>query len=182
MAAFIKNKFTMEAETINFNRHIRDFIKKSSLSTDVILKKFAFDLVSRIIMKSPVDTGRSRAAWYVSAEKLGSGNRISSLGARAVKRGQKKGGNRYGMNNALQLGRSEGKCNIHLGRLVQKKYIEIINGVKYILFLEYGRSKQAPQGMVRISMREMTGSTLPKELALDLKKDWNKFYYTRGIV
>ena len=33
--------------------------------------------------------------------------------------------------------------------------IIIVNGVPYIIILEYGHSKQAPQGFVRITMRQL---------------------------
>ena len=53
------------------------------------------------------------------------------------------------------------------------KYVELINNVKYILFLEYGSSDQAPFGMVRISMRKLRGR-LPKDLGDEFRKDWNR--------
>ena len=43
-----------------------------------------------------------------------------------------------------------------------------------MVFLEYGHSKQAPVGMVRISMRKMYGK-LPKEINKRFIKDWKKF-------
>jgi len=54
--------------------------------------------------------------------------------------------------------------------------VELINGVPYILFLEYGSSLQAPAGMVRISMRKMTGR-MPKELNQEFLTEWNKFNF-----
>lgn len=65
------------------------------------------------------------------------------------------------------------------GRFIDKtknksdKYVMMINGVDYIVFLEYGGSQQAPMGMVRISMRKMTGD-LPKELGKRYREEWNK--------
>lgn len=46
--------FSMKVETKNFNRHIKQFLKKSDISVEKAIKKFAFDLLSRIIKKSPV--------------------------------------------------------------------------------------------------------------------------------
>lgn len=73
-------------------------------------------------------------------------------------------------------GRSEGSFTDHTTGYL-KKWIEIVNGVRYIIFLEYGYSKQAPAGMVRVSMRELTGQKSPtKLLGKQWKKDWNKFH------
>jgi hypothetical protein len=53
-------------------------------------------------------------------------------------------------------------------------YIDLINGVKYIVYLEYGYSKQAPYGMVRVSMRQMRGGKLPKSLKKAMSDEWRK--------
>jgi hypothetical protein len=46
--------FTIEVETKAFNEHIKQFMAKSSVGIDMVIKKFAFDLLRRIILKSPV--------------------------------------------------------------------------------------------------------------------------------
>ncbi len=61
-----KDLFSMEIETKNFNRHIKQFKKRVNIADEIVLKKFAFDLIKKIIEKSPVDTGRSGAGWYVA--------------------------------------------------------------------------------------------------------------------
>lgn len=48
------SNFTIKAETAKFNRFISNFVNKSSVDTDKAIKKFAFDLLGRIIKKSPV--------------------------------------------------------------------------------------------------------------------------------
>jgi len=152
--------FTMEAETKNFNKHIDQFMKKSNLKTDIILKKFAFDLLSRIIKKNPVDTGRSRAGWYVALNYLGGDESNFSQGSDPV---------------AINEGKAKGAIIDNTkNRIV--KWIEMVNGVKYIMMLEYGYSQQAPYGMVRLSMREISKKTLPKNMKEGFKKEWNSFY------
>ena len=47
-------RFTLSLETERFNKAIEKFANKSNLSFELILKKIAFDLVNRIIKKSPV--------------------------------------------------------------------------------------------------------------------------------
>ena len=54
-----KGLFSMEIEARNFNKHIKQFKKQVNIVDEIVLKKFAFDLIKKIIEKSPVDTGRS---------------------------------------------------------------------------------------------------------------------------
>jgi hypothetical protein len=163
--------FSIKAETEVFNRHIADFRKKCNLSAEVVLKKFAFDLLAKIIRKTPVDTGQARGGWIPGLEGLGRGSSKTinvniqsgskNFNAEAFSRGQTKG--RY--------------IDGTKGPLGFPKYIEIINGVEHVIFLEYGSSKQAPFGMVRLSMREMRKGFLPKNMTEEFQKNWNSFNY-----
>ena len=148
--------FTIATETKVFNQHIRDFMRKSNLSADVILRKFAFDLLARIIRKMPVKFGRARAGWYVAFE---------SLGGVGIYRGTPE----------EAKGKGEGSFTDHTKGYLDK-WIEIVNGVEYIIFLEYGWSQQAPFGFVRLSMREMRKGELPKNMTGQMKKDWMSFH------
>lgn len=162
--------FTMKLETKAFNRHVRDFLKKSNISVEKGLKKFAFDLLTRIIKKNPVDTGRSRAAWYIAMEKLG-----GSIGVSMPSDTPRKSGKSRTYPAGVAEGRSKGRFIDHTKGFLDK-YIEIINGISYIIYLEYGYSGQAPFGMVRLSMRELRRGKLPQEMSEQLQKDWNSFY------
>jgi len=170
------SNFSMEVETKEFNKHIKDFMKKTNLSTETVLKKFAFDLLARIIRKTPVDTGRARGGWFVAMEALGaqSSRSIEFNISRKAKGGKSKAVTR----DAFEEGKAQGQFIDHTkGHL--NKWIEIINGVEYIIFLEYGGktgSAQAPFGMVRVSMREIRKGELPKNMTKEMQKDWNKFY------
>lgn len=161
-------KFSYKVETKNFNRHIKQFIKKSDLSISIILRKFAFDLLKKIIQKSPVDTGRSRGAWLISMEKLS--EKDSKMKQPFVRRNYPN----YSMKEE-QRGRGEGRLRDR-SKMPFIKYITIINKVPYVIRLEYGHSRQAPFGMIRISMRELRKGKLPKELTVKLQKDWNSYY------
>jgi len=166
MAAFSTSKqFSIDVETEMFNQHVKDFLAKAGVEVEKGIKKFAFDLVKRIILKNPVDTGRSRAAWYVSF------NRLGGWGTPTLKRSSKRLDPK-----AIAEGFSKGKFIDHT-KGFSNKWVEMVNGVSYILFLEYGHSRQAPYGMVRMSMREMRGGKLPRDLGARLRKKWNLFYY-----
>jgi len=146
---------SVKMETKNFDRFVTRFIKDSGVSTEKAIRKIALDLLTRTVLKNPVATGRSRSAWSVSMKGLG--------------------GSWHDEGNdpvAIAKGKTEGSFENRL-KGTNKKYVTLINGVYYILHLEYGSSGQAPAGMVRVSMREMTGK-LPKEIKDEYKEVWKK--------
>lgn len=170
MGVVSKMNFSLKAETKAFNQHIADFKKKSNLSNEVILKKFAFDLLTKIIRKTPVDTGRARGGWFPAIEALGVGSEKS------VEFNVSKGGKNFS-EQAFNEGKTKGQfIDNTKGPWNQIKYVDIINGVEYVIFLEYGYSQQAPHGMIRLSMREMRKGQLPKDMINEMKKIWNSFY------
>jgi hypothetical protein len=88
--------------------------------------------------------------------------------------GLKKGKN-YS-SEAESEGKKKGSFVDHTGKQYLDKWVEIINGVEYVIYLEYGHSKvQAPYGMVRISMRELRKGKLPEEMSKELRKAWRTF-------
>jgi len=172
-------KTSIEFETKRFNAAIKKFAAKSNLSTEKVIRKIAFDLLAGILSglpkssgftipnttsitgRHPVDTGRARAAWYPSVVGLGGSFDFDS----GIKGDSK-----------VSQGKKEGAFKNNLKSFIGEKYVELINGVPYILYLEYGWSKQAPAGMVRISMRKMTGK-MPKELNEEFVNEWKKFNF-----
>ena len=151
---------TMRLETQKFNAALRKFAVKSKLSEDKVIRKVAFDLLSNILRpepygKHPVSTGRARAAWFPSVVGLGKKFDFES---------------RVKENSQVEIGKKEGRF---ISKLTgSNKYVEMVNAVDYIMYLEYGWSKTAPLGLVRISMRKMRGK-LPKELGKAYRDDWN---------
>jgi len=179
-------KTSISFETKEFNKSIKKFVKKSSLSTEVVIKKIAFDLLAMILTglptaarktkggmtagftipsgtaatgRHPILTGRARAAWYPSVKGIGANFDFSSNIDPKI--------------NDVARGKKEGDFKNHL-KSPWDKYVDLINAVSYIIFLEYGSSQQSPAGMVRVSMRKMRGE-LPKYLNQAFVDDWNKF-------
>jgi len=162
--------FTLEFETKKFNDFINSFITNSSVEVDKALRKFAFDFLRKVILKNPVDTGRSRAGWFVAMSKLGGG----SFPQQPKKSTAKKPKGYSGAE--VSKGMGDGEYKEKLGKNVINKFIEIVNGVPYIIYLEYGYSNQSPLGMVRVSMREITKDKLPKDMGKRLRTKWNRYY------
>jgi len=136
---------TLEIDTTRLNERVTKFIKQSGISARTVIKKTGADLLRNIIRpepygKHPVLTGRARAGWYLSMKALGVRSSLDS-GLRAP--------------SQVTLGKSEGN---YIDKLSGEStmYIMLINSVDYYIYLEYGHSKSAPYGMVRVSVRKMT--------------------------
>lgn len=117
-----------------FSERLMRASKKAGGNATIFLKKVMIDLLRKVIQRTPVDTGRARAAWapFLKAENV---NVKLSGDPKAISEGIAKG------EFVVQSGSKPG--------------ILVVNGVNYSVYLEYGSSDQAPQGMVRISMREI---------------------------
>lgn len=90
-------------------------------------------LVSRIIKRSPVDTGRFRGNWQASFNTmaLGQTGTIEPVDV-TIKKAQNKA-------NQLEMGAT----------------FFLTNNLPYSLRLEYGWSDQAPSGMVRLEVAQL---------------------------
>ena len=109
-----------------------------------------------------VDTGRARAGWHTGISGLHSGYANRFNWSKDVKTTGTKG---------IPEGKAKGSFKSNLTG--NNKYVELINGVDYIVFLEYGYSKQAPAGMVRIALEKMRGQ-MPNLISDEFLTNWNK--------
>lgn len=117
-----------------FTLDVSNFVDKASKTADAEVRKICLDLVTGIVLKTPVDTGRARANWFtsvgspradttVSTEPSGSSTISSALGP---------------------ISKATGNV------------LWITNNLPYIYRLEFeGWSKQAPAGMVRITINDI---------------------------
>lgn len=154
---------TVGVEQDRFNARVKRFISESNLEADIVLKKIAFDLLREILRPEPYGThpvwsGRARAGWYASMRGLGVNIGLNS---------------RLKSTSQVGIGMREGSFKAKIGPMNWNKSIIMVNSVKYILFLEYGGSKQAPYGMARISMRKMRYK-FRKDLKRGLTSRWRK--------
>lgn len=146
--------FSLEFETQKFQRWTQELI--DGVEDDVAsqaLRKIAFDFSRKVIMRTPVDTGRARAGW--SAWIDDQPEYTVQLGGRdpqAVKEGKAASDYDEDLNGSRQS-------------------ITIVNAVEYILALEFGHSAQAPAGFMRITMRELQYGP---EMTLAMQRQLNK--------
>jgi len=116
-----------------FDLDIARFVAKANGNIDLVVRKIALDLFKRVIMKSPVDTGRFKGNWQVA---------IGAIPAGTLEVNDKDGSATIAKVTAETLGLKAGEV------------IYLVNNLEYARSLEFGHSKQAPAGMVRISVLE----------------------------
>lgn len=142
-----------------FAKNVQDWSRRTDEAIALDVRKTALDLFTRVILKTPVDTGAARNSWGVST------------GATAEP-------------PAPNLGGGIGAMTVAVAAAPVGGTIWLSNGLPYIRVLEYGLypnppkrgswvkgskgspghweiksvngySKQAPQGMVRVSIEEV---------------------------
>lgn len=134
---------------MSFTISIQKFAEKTKLDMDTVLRVVAMEVLTGVVLKSPVDTGRFRGAWSVNTDELsyapGHGPRFDKSGALALQAG-----------------------DVVIQKINAGQTVVISNDVPYGPALEYGLypnppkggtgkteggySRQAPQGMVRLTI------------------------------
>lgn len=100
-----------------------------------LLRTVGLEILKRVIQKTPVDTGRARGSWQVliGAAPTTETGVLDKTGSQALQAG--------------------------LAVLANVKAFDVIyisNPVHYVVYLENGSSKQAPAGMVDVTLAEVT--------------------------
>lgn len=114
---------------LNFDIPIQLFAAQLGLEIRDVVEKVAFDSHSKISKRTPVDTGRARASWMVTEGAPSDAVAEEGSHSKAVK--------------APDI------------QITGERVVYITNNLPYIEELENGSSKQAPAGMVAISLREV---------------------------
>lgn len=129
-------------DLIEFEGDLDAFAKQVGIDYTKVVKRVALDLFTRIVMKTPVDTGRARASWNIT---------IGEVDTTVAPEGQQPEMNTWA---------AEAKAATALATLTERAVftapIFITNNLPYIGELENGHSKQAPHGMVTLSIDEVT--------------------------
>lgn len=117
----------------SFSLQIEKWTEETQKRVTLAVRKIALDVFERIILKSPVDTGRFRGNWQVQ---------IGSIPTGTLEIDDKSGQVTLAKAQAEVLGVKAGDT------------IYLINNLPYARRLEYGWSNQAPEGMVRTTVAE----------------------------
>jgi len=128
-----------------FELNIARFVEKAKGNADLVVRKVALDVFSRVIEKSPVGNpdlwkhpappgytgGRFKSNWLVAIGSIPEGTTVAIDVSAAITRVE-----------AETLGAKAGDV------------IYLVNNLPYARALEYGHSTQAPVGMVRLTVQE----------------------------
>ena len=112
----------------SFDNEIKKFAKKAGLEVDKVVRKITLHAYNGVTRKTPVDTGRARANWNMSEGSINASVKNEATTTQPFKK-------------------FSGKHSIY-----------ITNSLSYIGLLEKGSSKQAPKGMVDVTMNEIRSS------------------------
>lgn len=138
----------INAEAKRFSKFVDNFIRESGEGANRAVRRVGLQVFRDIALLTPVDTGRARAGWFPAIEGLG---------------GKTPGG---GESSAVAEGRSAGSLE------EEPLKVTAVNAVKYVPFLEFGHSAQAPSGMVRVALMK-NRDALPKAIIDEYKALWN---------
>lgn len=117
---------------------IDKYVRATRGNLEQAARAVAFDMFSRIIVRSPVDTGRFRGNWQIDVHIVPAGwaEQYDKGGQGSIDRGR-----------------------INLTKFRLGNTISMRNNVPYSIALEHGHSGQAPQGMVKVTMVEFGAIT-----------------------
>lgn len=118
---------------MGFADDINRWAQRTEEKLDLAVQKIALDLFKRVILDTPVDTGRARANWQVSIGKV--------------------------PNGTLDLTDKSGQATVSKATAVAAgleagDIIYLVNNLPYIQRLEDGYSGQAPAGMVGLAVQD----------------------------
>lgn len=136
---------------MGFADEIGDFEKKALGRIRNFRRALAMKVFSRVILRTPVDTGRARANWQCTMGSPADGvlEAEDKSGAEAMARAR----------------------DVSVGIGTDDRSIFLTNNLPYIEALENGHSGQAPQGMVAITVAEFEG--LAEQVAGQVEGDQN---------
>ena len=120
------------SELARFDADIEEAAKLVDLHVRDFIRLLALKFLTGVVLRSPVDTGRFRGSW-----RIGTGQVDESVEAEG-------GGGDPSQTEPGKLSRYDGKSIVY-----------ITNSLPYAVRLEEGWSKQAPKGMVAITIAEI---------------------------
>lgn len=132
---------------MSFGDDIAAWRRKAEARMELAIRKIALDSFSEVVLMSPVDTGRFRGNWQV---------RIGSVPMGTVVMNDPTGTLVISQITATAL------------KLENNQTIYLINNLPYARRLEYGWSKQAPGGMVRLTVQRW--KTIVEKVAQEIAK------------
>jgi hypothetical protein len=116
-----------------FSLDISAWVGKTKANADALVRQIVQEMAFRVVETTPVATGFARASWWASINEPG-------MHPAPPVKGQQSGADAAATAEAMTSAIMAG----HAGDVFY-----VLNNCAYIEPLEYGHSKQAPNGMVR---------------------------------
>jgi hypothetical protein len=120
----------------SYSADITEFVRKTGIKSDVILRKLALQALRGVVLKTPVLTGRLRGNWRLSLNRIdltADWNKKDPVGAKTIDEG----------NNTI--------AQAHFGDVIC-----ISNNLPYAQKIEDGGSPvKAPEGMLKVTFQEI---------------------------
>ena len=130
-----------------FDLDLGEFGKQLDDESGIAIRKIGFEILRGIVLKSPVDTGRFRGNWNVSFN--GPDESVVELEGESIPQGKEE-------TKIAGEVLSKGATKIDGFKAGQNKSIHISNNLPYAARLENGYSKQAPAGMLDLTLAEIS--------------------------
>jgi len=115
---------------MSFSDDIKQFTNKTERAALFVFRGTALDIFSKVILRTPVDTGRLRGNWQCSLNSPVT-NETNATGNQALS-GAKKATSNAKITDSIYM----------------------TNNLPYAGVIEDGRSNQAPAGMVKVTISE----------------------------
>lgn len=136
----------------NFTAPLKEFAELLNLNMQTVVRAIAVDLHRRITLRTPVDTGRARSSWVMT---VGAPSSFVPPEPPAGTKG-KKVKSKQSFENVFTGGlASITEIPPAVQEIDGTKPVYIVSNLDYIYNLEQGTSRQAPLGMVTISIVEL---------------------------
>lgn len=129
--------FSLESSLLDLAGWARDNARRTTGTAEQAIRASALEFLTGVIQRTPVDTGRARAGWtaYLDAEGV----------PYAAD---------FGTGDGVREGKADG--SFRKGQNQGEVFVEVVNGVPYIVRLEYGYSRQSTAA-VRITIQRLVG-------------------------
>ncbi len=126
-----------------FNLDVEKFAKEVNLDFRLLVKALAFRVFAGVVKRTPVDKGIARASWVIG------------VGGEATGGAAEVSGNSRGARGTAASGIALSRLASAGAQIRPFSLVVISNSVAYAARLESGSSRQAPRGMVAITLNEV---------------------------
>ena len=135
------------SDLAQFSKDLDKFEEEVAIEHSNVCARAAILLFAKIVSRTPYATGQARSSWQIA---IGSPNKNVNVPGKYPQYAESSAAYALAVAEASKV-----LAGYKFSVLGFKPAIWITNRLRYIPFLERGTSKQAPAGMVRLSVEEV---------------------------